>query len=198
MKTSWPKASQYTFNHSSQKYNEFNIKLLGEKVERMYLWLTSFLLKAGQSQLPVSLLTSKHQDTTRGIRFSLTSSKRWTPKLCLLCSWSNWLLLKELIFNTHPATCKPLSAEPGDLSLQADTHPGPRTHQGLCRAAEQEDLGQPGPQVQPTPQHQQLMGCQAGPESRRTALTAGQATARFVQPCLGGFCWRSSPGLWGR
>lgn len=153
-------------------------KLLWVKVGRMYLWSTILLLNDGQWQFR-ALLLIRWRQTWWATWFSWRSTRDWPlgSKLCLLlCSWSNWQLLAEVLFNTHPATGVPLSAETWDVWSLCDTLPGLHTCRGLGCAAGQEQQGLG---------HRVL----ARTKPQRTALRQEKQPSFGWCGCLGGFCW---------
>lgn len=126
--------------------------------------------------------------STWAISFSFTRSTRdWPPgsQLCLLlCSWSIWQLLKEVLCNTHPAIGVPLSAGARDVSALCDSSSGLHTSaQGsaVLLSKSSRGWGQPGPG------HKVL----ARTKPKRTALRQEKQPPFGWCLCLGGFCWCS-------
>lgn len=173
LKFKWPEAPQLIFNHF-QKCNELHMNCCGWKnTGRMHLWFTILLLKDGQWQ---------HPESTRAIWICCTRNTRdWSPGsvLCsLLCSWSYWQLLEEVLCNTGV----PLSAGTWDVPALGDTlQDRTRVHRALlCCWARAAGAG----------------GSQAlaqGPGKNKTSKNcsqAGKAATFGWCLCLGGFCWQ--------
>lgn len=183
----------------------------------MYLWFTFFLLNPGQCLVRVTApclaaaccSPGEDWDSIWAIPFSWTSNNRDWPQSSAFfsVSWSNWQLLREVIFNTHPAIHIPSSAERDlrPVTAESDTPPGPHARAegpAVLLSKSSRGFGAAGP---PGTTHVSTSATQAwsrGPrhEQNLEELLSWQDKQPPFCSCLcqGGFCWHGLPGFWGR